>query len=284
MIVFDNESDANSAVNMDSPLWNVFDDVRIWSEGESFDDRLVWIECIGIHPLCWSRENLKLIGEKWGHVVHIENKVQGVDSITSARILLRTKAQNRIENRIKLFSKHRSCDVWVKELYGNSEERDLYDIKSNILSTPAQVDHVDNNLSKRLSKSGNRAHPLCFSDPLMQEMSDSLTFRDDQGWVDPMVWNENIDWKVDEMLSSEPNLCTPVSTPMPTSRPSRPRGRPRKSSLQHIPPETPSHGMFETRKTWELAQLLGISSHDEVSVLSGLRKSKRIMLLEGKDA
>ena len=64
LLVFENENDAEYAVNMESPLWNVFDDVRIWSEGESFDDRLVWIECVGIHPLCWSKENVKLIGEK----------------------------------------------------------------------------------------------------------------------------------------------------------------------------------------------------------------------------
>ena len=47
--------------------------------------------------------------------------------------------------------------------------------------------------------------------------------------------------------------------------------------LQHL-----HIGSIEIKKAWELAQLLGISSHDEESVLSGLRKSKRILLLEGK--
>ena len=52
LIVFDSTNESIAAVNEDSPLWNVFDDVRMWSEGESFDDRLVWVECVGIHPLC----------------------------------------------------------------------------------------------------------------------------------------------------------------------------------------------------------------------------------------
>ena len=97
LLVFGSKKDAYNAVNMDSPLWDIFDDVRLWAEGETYDDRLVWIDCIGIHPLCWSMENLKLIGEKWGPVLHIDNKMQGVDSISRARVLLRTKTQNKID-------------------------------------------------------------------------------------------------------------------------------------------------------------------------------------------
>ena len=117
LIVFSCENDAKNAVNMDSPLWNVFDDIRLWSEGEFFDDRLVWINCVGIHPLCWSLENLKSIGELWGPVIHVDSKLQGIQKITGARILIRTKAQNKIDNRIKFFYDHGSCDVWVKEEY-----------------------------------------------------------------------------------------------------------------------------------------------------------------------
>ena len=279
LIVFENENDAEYAVNMESPLWNLFDDVRTWSEGESFDDRLVWIECVGIHPLCWSKENVKLIGEKWGPVIHTENKVQGVDSITSARILLRTKAQNRIENRIKLFSNHCSCDVWVKELYGNCGESE--NKSSNITQTHA---HVHDKQGEGLNITRNSTQTLPFSDPLMQDMIDNMKSKDDQDWVDPIVWNEITVWNFVENITSCADLGTPVSTPISTSRPSRPRGRPRKNSHQYIPPELPSHGMLETRKTWEFAQLLGITSQNEEAVLSGLRKSKRILLLEGKEA
>ena len=99
----------------DSSLWNLFDNVRLWSKGEMFDDRLVWIECYGIHPKCWSEENVRKIGEKWGHVLNIENRVENLRSLTYACMLVRTKAQNKIDARIRLLFEHGSCDVWVKE-------------------------------------------------------------------------------------------------------------------------------------------------------------------------
>ena len=276
LLVFDTTNDAIVAMNKDSLLWNMFDDVRLWSEGEFFDDRLVWVECIGIHPLCWSNQNLKLIGEKWGPVLRIENKLQGVHSITSARLLLRTKAQNKIDNRIKLIFEHSTCDVWVKELYGYYGETGDCDNETLTSPTPIDLDGV-------LSKPQNRTEPLCFPDPLVQELCHSTINKDVQVWVDPMVWNENIEW----MSAVNPNPClnrnSPMSTPMSTTRPSRPRGRPRKHPYQHNQPEIPSHGILEARKTWETAQLLGISSYEEETVLSGLRKSKRILILEGKD-
>ena len=111
LITFGCEIDAKNAVSMDSLLWNMFDDIRMWSEGEFVDDRLVWIDCIGLHPLCYSMENLRKIGELWGPIIHIDNRVQGVERLTGARILLRTKAQNKIDNRIKIVYDHGSCDV-----------------------------------------------------------------------------------------------------------------------------------------------------------------------------
>ena len=100
LIVFLCKENVNSAMSTNSPLWKLFDDVRPWSEGEQFDDRLVWIDCFGIHPVCWSLDNIRRIGEVWGPVLHIVNRVGCLDSLTFARMLVRTKAQNRIDNRI----------------------------------------------------------------------------------------------------------------------------------------------------------------------------------------
>ena len=277
LVVFESINDAIGAVNKDSMLWNVFDDVRLWSEGESFDDRLVWVECIGIHPLCWSKQNLKLIGEKWGPVLHIENKLQGVHSITSARLLLRTRAQNRIDNRIKLIFEHSTCDVWVKELYGHYGEIDNCD--KEVLTPPTPV-HGKVDLVEMLNKPHNTTEPLCLSDPLVQELCETSKNRDDQVWVDPMLWDENIKWMSAANLNPGLNM---IPTPVSTNRPPRRRGRPRKQPYQQEYLETPSHGMLEARKTWEMAQILGISSYEEEAVLSGLRKSKRILNLEGED-
>ena len=120
LLVFNCKEDTVNVVSMDSQLWNVFDDVRMWYEGEMFDNRLVRIECFGIHPKCWSKENVKSIGEKWGPALCVNNRVGNVCSLTYARMLVRTKAQNRIDTRIKLLFDHGSCDVWVKESCGLS--------------------------------------------------------------------------------------------------------------------------------------------------------------------
>ena len=102
LIVFDCKNEASNAVSVESVLWDVFDDIRLWSEGEVFDDRLVCIECHGIHPKCWSAENVRKIGEKWGLVLCIENRFHNLCSLTFVRMLIRTKAQNKIEARIRI--------------------------------------------------------------------------------------------------------------------------------------------------------------------------------------
>ena len=61
-------------------------------------------------------------------------------------------------------------------------------------------------------------------------------------------------------------------------------GRPRK--VTHTPCEPliatkqASNSRMEAHRTWETAKLLGITSNDENAVISGLRKSKRILFLE----
>ena len=117
LIVFDDKNKVSKAVSVGSSLWNVFDDIRPLLEGEYFDDRLVWIECYGTHPKCWTKDNVRKIGEKWGPVLCIKNRVESLCSLTYARMLVRTKAQNKIEARIRILFDSGSCDVWVKECY-----------------------------------------------------------------------------------------------------------------------------------------------------------------------
>lgn len=115
ILFFDTEMEMMNAMDKVSPLWKIFADVHRWSEGECYSDRLVWIECFGLHPKCWSFENIKTIGEKWGRVLHVDHDDNGVNSLTFARLLVRTKVQNRIEACIKMEWDSGYCDVWVKE-------------------------------------------------------------------------------------------------------------------------------------------------------------------------
>ncbi|CAO2841038.1 unnamed protein product [Amaranthus hypochondriacus] len=75
------------AVEEDSELWELFDDMRRWTEGESFNDRLVWLECFRLHPKGWSIENVKKIGERWGPVIRVDCPKEPITSLTHARFL-----------------------------------------------------------------------------------------------------------------------------------------------------------------------------------------------------
>ena len=135
-----------------------------------------------------------------------------------------------------------------------------------------------------LSCSLANTQPHYFYDPLVQEMCRRTSCGENQGWVDPIVLYENILWD-NVVLADSCNSCqylsSPLSTPIMGNKSSRPRGRPKKSSNHQTPLV---NGMIEARKTWETAQLLGISANDEEAVLSDLRKSKRILIMEGKGA
>ena len=124
LIVFECMDEVVNAVSKESALWSIFDDIRPRSEGEQFDDRLVWLECYGLHPKCWSKENVKRIGQKWGSVLCIDNDIDSICSLTTARMLVRTKAQNKVEARVRLIFEHGSCDVWLKECHVSCVEHD----------------------------------------------------------------------------------------------------------------------------------------------------------------
>ena len=255
LLVFDCQLDATNALAIGSKLWDVFDNIALWSEGELFDDRLVWIDCFGVHPLCCTNETLKTIGEVWGPVLQIERNIQGIETITGARILIRTKAQNKIDNRIRLVFDHGSCDVWVKESYGSC---------------------INNCAEERKNRRVSNDIQPYFDDPLVQEVKIRSLNRERPDWVDPIVYNENIYWSDVDSCDcglSRQAQTTPTISPLRANKSSRPRGRPKKSS---------DPGLIEASKTWEIAKTLGITVDDENAVLSGLRKSKRILILEDK--
>lgn len=115
LLFFNNENDISNALDESSKLWNTFDDLRRWTEGEYFNDRLVWIECFGLHPKGWSLNNVRKIGENWGPVLYVDQSQDELQCLSYARMLVQTKAQNRIDVRIRVLFDIGSCDVWVKE-------------------------------------------------------------------------------------------------------------------------------------------------------------------------
>ncbi|CAO2815994.1 unnamed protein product [Amaranthus hypochondriacus] len=116
IMLFDDELSLKITMEETSPLRKLFTGVRRWSGNECYRDRLTWIECVGLHPKCWSHESLTMIGEKWGNILKIDNEYSGINSITSARILIRTDKQQKIEESVRLVWQSGACNVWVYEV------------------------------------------------------------------------------------------------------------------------------------------------------------------------
>lgn len=97
ILFFENVEETCAAMEKGSTLWTIFADVRRWSDEQCYNERMAWIECHGLHPKCWSYENYKAIGEKWGKVLHIDHEREGIVCLTFARILVKTKTQHKID-------------------------------------------------------------------------------------------------------------------------------------------------------------------------------------------
>lgn len=65
VLVFSLKAERQDAMEERSPLWDYLGDLRLWSNREDFNERMVWLECVGIPLTCWNRENITSIVEVW---------------------------------------------------------------------------------------------------------------------------------------------------------------------------------------------------------------------------
>ncbi|CAO2813940.1 unnamed protein product [Amaranthus hypochondriacus] len=115
ILFFDSEEDDKKVTDISSPLWKTFKSLRRWSEEVECMERIACLECHGIHPKYWNTENIIKIGELWGNVLHMDNVAKGVNSLTYARLMVRTKTKFRVDTCINLACGSESCEVWVIE-------------------------------------------------------------------------------------------------------------------------------------------------------------------------
>lgn len=121
-VFFDDDLSLMLALKPDSPLRRAFADVRRWSDKEQYNERLAWLECVGVHPTCWGSENFKKIGGLWGETIEVEHRINGVNSLTSAKILVRTTYMKKIDTCVTLSWESGSCDMRIYEIQISSKE------------------------------------------------------------------------------------------------------------------------------------------------------------------
>ena len=210
----------------------------------------------------------------------IDNKIDNVVSLTYAKMLIRTKAQNKIDARIRVQYENGSCEAWIKECMGpmkNQSTMNCGDDKSQIVV----VEHLNMQDPEPYSHGCSTSGMPPYQDPILLELLDRKKEEAEHVWIDPMDRNETQCWyTVSPLVLQEPQpLMTMVDNSSVPNPPKTPRGRPRKSPNTQLISLSASH--IEARNTWETAKLLGISSSDEGQVVAGLRKSKRLLLMDG---
>ncbi|CAO2834640.1 unnamed protein product [Amaranthus hypochondriacus] len=114
ILFMDEEQNINIALEKESILWQLGKPYR-WSDESFGKSRTTWVECEGIHPKWVSYENLVRLGEKWGSVVKVDQDINGVNSLTWARILIKTERWKNINEKIKVVWESGSCVVSVRE-------------------------------------------------------------------------------------------------------------------------------------------------------------------------
>ena len=151
----------------------------------------------------------------------------------------------------------------------NQSTMNCGDVKSPI----AVVDHLD--------MQDPKPETPPFHDPILLELLDRKKEEAEHVWIDPMDRNETQCWyTVSPLVLQEPQpLMTMVANSCGPNPPKTPRGRPRKTSNTQLISLSASH--IEAMNTWKTAKLLGISSSDEEKVVTGLRKSKRLLIMDG---
>ena len=180
--------------------------------------------------------------------------------------------------------------MWIKECAGYwAKQNRTGVIACDIPPISAQNQEAD--CEKYKLNTSNKTEYLSYVDPLLIELENRPEWTSEQEWYDPIVVNECVG---SLMIQAEPApqsccildvvLADQDGTTIVRSQPKTPRGRPRKKSNQQCDSPLPplANSSFEAMNTWNTAKLLGISSTDEANVISGLRKSKRLLIMDEK--
>lgn len=107
------------------------------------------------------------------------------------------------------------------------------------------------------------------------------------GWFDPISSVEVANSLLaaeNQVLGRDSNSSNSSMLASVSLTQKRPRGRP-KRIVQSLPeplfvPSTPSTSQLVAIETWNTAKVLGVKSSNEKAVISALRKSKRLLVLE----
>ncbi|CAO2820974.1 unnamed protein product [Amaranthus hypochondriacus] len=320
IVFFGTEDQVMNAINKESPLWSVCKRVCRWdNESGAIMERTVWVECTGIHPIWWGEGNIRGLGERWGRVAKVEGEVNGINSLTYARMLITTHQQETIDAIIRVEWPSGSCLVSLKEVgsggcwkhqeqhYREDDEESewveeipeedrggpsvevaasdkVFDFQSG---QNVEVIYPTLECNNQGIATATRTNGLCVLPSIDEWWAGHTSCPVQQNWeerLDPMATIECTLLLDDDLRRGNAVGENGVAE---LSQARRPRGRPKRmaSSLPDTlsVPTTPSLCSGEAGETWHTAWTLGIGCRkvNKVdAVHDELRRSKRILVME----
>lgn len=360
-IFFKDEHALNTALEDNSTLKCMFNNARRWTEIEWSMERVTWIEFIGVHPTCCGYETFRKIWNPWGEVIEMDHIVEGINCLTTAKILIRTKHMGKIDtsviveweggsNEVKIFECHHNRELRPGtvevDLYGtndveqqeveqrytmingegenNIRDQHVHQITANAVEATGQqqqekwaqmeeVAHNSEGKEDQLIENGECRE--IFIEPVVDSDQRNMEI-ESLGTVDRSIQKIMSHYCVDQSLNSGDKLaferewfdpireveCTVPVTDCVVDNGKSPRAQDSSATTNSIPqkrsrgrlrrvcqslpeplwvPATPQTTPNEASNTWNVGKRLGVSTKDDGKVLTALRKSKRLQLLEG---
>ncbi|KAH7866239.1 hypothetical protein Vadar_017533 [Vaccinium darrowii] len=97
-----------------------FDVIKPWNGEAPSIERYTWINCSGVPLQAWCVNTFKMIAERWGFFVSVDEQTSNFSSFANGRILIATRETSKIDSWVQLEIDGAIYDVKVQEEVLNS--------------------------------------------------------------------------------------------------------------------------------------------------------------------
>ncbi|KAH7834573.1 hypothetical protein Vadar_017467 [Vaccinium darrowii] len=83
-------------------LENWFEEIKPWNEDPAQIERFVWLECYGMPPNSWNVQSFKVIANKWGQFLKVDEDTLNGNSFDKGKLLIVIEIDKKIEDQVQI--------------------------------------------------------------------------------------------------------------------------------------------------------------------------------------
>lgn len=115
LITFPHEKMRDEVIKK-SWLENWFEEIKPWNEDPAHIERFVWLECYGMPLNSWNVQSFKVLANKWGQYLKVDEDTLNGNSFVKAKVLIVTEMVKKIDDQVQVLVNGKKYMVWVKEV------------------------------------------------------------------------------------------------------------------------------------------------------------------------